>query len=226
MYLQKISKILSFAAMFTAGTANAQYFFSDTGITGGISHYTFNSDYFDTKGGTGFNIGLCSSYEISDNSKLIFEGYYSSNKSSISGREDLQSPQEMIDIKINSLNMGVVFDYDILHYFDDDLMIGINAGPTFMFVGGMKPADDRKEFYLLGSTDYTVSQLHDFQNKIKVFGSLGASAQYGMFELSLRYYKGFTQNFREFTHREDVTFGGKDNFINLSLTIYFLEGYY
>ncbi|KGO92731.1 outer membrane beta-barrel protein [Flavobacterium subsaxonicum] len=220
-----MKKVLLFNFLLFALTIHAQYD-SRFGVTAGANEYYMKGDFLFSRSNTGFTIGLVGTIPISENSEILTEITVSRHRMEFIGRENELASPEWIKFHLDRSNVSFIYDYDILHFLDDDLAIGFCAGPSFAFFGNFIPTDKSKEGYLLDpygmDTEYMRLDGYGETMAFNVLAAFGPSVRYVNLEGSLRYYKGITDTYRNFPGSSPYTqFTGKDSYLSFTLTYYF-----
>ena len=207
------------ASLFIVFTSQAQWD-ERSGITVGTNSYLNKANFLSSKSSAGFSVGVVSTVPISEYSEFIVEITYNRYKMELLGREDFYAKPEWIKFHTDRVNLTAIYDYDILHFLDEDLAIGVNGGPTLSVLNNMK-AESGKDYYLLDPYQLNAGYLANDALVFNVYASLGVSARYRNLESHLRYNKGLTSPYRTLPKSDYVTLDGKDDFLSFSLVYYF-----
>jgi hypothetical protein len=218
-----MKKIFLLSFLFTGLAIQAQWE-SRIGVTAGVNSYLNKADFLSSKSSPGFSVGIAATVPISDYSEFVVEMTYNRYTMELLGREDYYAKPEWIKFHTNRFNLAVIYDYDILHFLDEDLAIGLNAGPTLSFFNNMKAESD-KDYYLLDPYQLNAGYLANDGFALNIYGSAGVSVRYLNLESHLRYNKGLTSPYRDLPRSDYVTLKGKDDFISFSVIYYFGDNF-
>lgn len=229
-YVKIMKKFFLFSSLLCTTIGFSQ--FSDwetrTGITAGVNQYYMDADFLFSRSGTGFQVGIVSSIEITDNSEIQAELNYSRYSTELIGRETQLADPEWLKFNLDRINLSVVYDYELVHFLKKDIALGICAGPSISFLNNFTLADDSKGDYLLEpyhmTPDYMEMDTKNEGTSINVFGIVGITGRYRNLEANLRYAIGITDPYRVFPAVSQYTeFTGKDDYASLTLTYFFGE---
>ncbi len=200
------------------------------GITAGVNEYYLGADFVFSKSGTGFSIGIVNTVPISEHSEVLLELTFTKHNFELMGREDILSDPQWLKFGVQRINLAAIYDYDIFHFLDEDLALGLCAGPTVAFYNDMKIKDTSKDLYLLDPYYMETPYMHIDEGSgklsINVFASFGATARYRNAEASLRYNLGVTDPYRNFPAASPyVEFKGKDSYLSFQVTYYFGDSF-
>jgi hypothetical protein len=230
-----MKKILLFTGLICSAVAFSQYRaseFSDTdsrlGITAGVNQYYMDADFLFSRSGTGFQVGIVSSIETSENSEIQVELNYSRYSTELVGRETQLSEPEWLEFNLDRINLSVVYDYEVVHFLNKDIALGICAGPSISLLNNFVLADESKSDYLLEpyhmTPDYLEMDTKNEGTSINVFGVVGITGRYRNFEANLRYAFGITDPYRVFPGvSQYAEFTGKDDYASFTVTYFFGE---
>lgn len=199
------------------------------GITAGLNEYYMDADFLFSKSGVGFSLGVVATVPVSEHSEVVSELSIARYNVQLMGRENQLAQPEWIKFNMDRINLTAVYDYDLIHFLNGDLALGLNAGPSIAFFTTFNAIDESKEKYLLDPYYIEADRMRidqymgDSGNiSINVFAALGLSVRYKNIEANLRYYKGITDTYRKFSMVSNYAeFTGKDNYAGLNFTYYF-----
>src|SRR5690606_9588764 len=125
----------------------------------------------------------------SEYSEFLVELNYSKFNNEFLGREDVLAEPEWIKFSMDRINLNIVYDYDLLHLLNDDLVFGLNAGPSFSILNDWKIKDSSKENYYMDpyifDARYMQSDTYAESTSVNVFGAIGISARFRNIEANL-----------------------------------------
>ena len=200
------------------------------GLTAGVNQYYMNADFLSSRSGTGFSVGVVSTIDISEYSEILADVTYSQFNVDLLGRKEALAQPEWKKFKTERVNVTFLYDYDILHFLDEDLAIGIGAGPSFAFITNFQPVKDDGTAFLIDpygiDTEYMKIDENNSKVSFNVFAAVGVTVRYRNTEAGLRYYKGMTDTYRNFPAvSSQINFTGKDNYSAFTLTYYFGDNF-
>lgn len=223
-YVNKMKKII-FIGVFLTGLLCFSQSDRRFGVMAGINEYYMDNNFLFSKSGIGFNIGFVGTFPISEYSEILAEMSIARHNVSMQGREDYTSEPEWIDFRSERAIISVIYDYDLIHFLDEDLVIGLNLGPSVSFTYNFAPVDDSKKFYYLdpyyAQGDYMGIDSYNESLSLNAFVAGGVSIRYRDLEANIRYFKGITDPYRNVPLTSSyVDFKGKDNYATFTLTYY------
>lgn len=200
------------------------------GILAGVNQFYMKADFLSTKSGGGYTFGVVATVPIHEYSEILTELTYNRFSTELLGRKDELSNPEWIKFYAERINLAVLYDYNIFNFSDDEISLGLCAGPTVSFVSDYNVSDDSKENYLLDpyNMNQDVLRMDVYGDKVfcNLYGTLGITGRYSNFEASLRYNLGLTDPFRKLSSDiQDISFKGSNNYLNFQVT-YFLNNFY
>lgn len=208
---------------------NGEGFFDGrAGITVGTTNYVTDTNLLFSKSGTGYTIGLLSTIDFSERLEIFLSIDFNSHRMKFVGKETEISEQEDIKFKLDEVAIPILLNYNVA-IIDEDIKIGVFAGPAFHFIHNYKVIDDAKATYLLEPLLASPSNLRFDESNGKpsfnVFGSVGLSAQYNnRIVAQLKYSQSITDPYRQapiFSNFVDIS--GQDSIITFSLTYLFSQ---
>lgn len=225
-----MKKILLAGLLLASCISNAQWD-SRSGILIGGNEYYSDANFLSSRSKPGFTIGLVTTLPVSEHSEFLAELNYSKFNNEFLGREDMLAEPEWLQFSMDRINFTIVYDYDLLRLLNDDLVFGLNAGPSFSVLNDWNNKDDSKENYLMDpylfDAQYMKYDTWSQSTTINVFGAFGLSARFKNFEANLRYYKGLTNTHRNVPLSSGyMELQGKDNYSTFTLTYYFEQPFY
>jgi len=197
------------------------------GVFLGLNQYYAKSNFLSSRSNMGYTAGAVATLPISSYSEILVEISLARFKSEFLGRESIESVEkEWIKMHMDRINLAVIYDYDVLHFFDEDLAIGINAGPSLAFIQDWRLDDQSKEVYLIEpysiEPQYMMTDAYNEKVSLNIYVEFGMSVRYRNLEGSLRYYKGITSPYRNFPLSSSMLeLKGKDDYSTFTVTYYF-----
>ncbi len=195
------------------------------GITAGINEYYAKPSIASAKSGTGFSIGLLQGFEITKKSDLVFEANFISFNMQFFGKDIRKSTPEWIDFHSNRIGLSALYYYDVLHFDDNNLVVGIHAGPSVTYINNFTAKGDTNPNYEVGP--YGIAGLYMKISKYQkgspfnTFAAAGLNVQYKAIEMNLRYHLAISSPYRNlkfYDIREQPS--GKDDYLSLTFNYY------
>lgn len=195
------------------------------GLSVGVNQYYIGADFLFSRSAAGFSVGAVSTVPVSDNSEVLVGISFSQYNFDLMGRENELANPEWIRFGLQRINLDCVYDYDIFHFMEDDLAVGLCAGASVAFLNDIYLKDTDKEDYTLDpygvDPEYLMMDEASESMTINVFGVVGATARYRDIEATLRYNFGLTDCYANFPATSPyVEFTGKDSYLNFQVTYY------
>lgn len=197
------------------------------GLFAGINQYYMKSNFLSSRSNIGVNLGAVATLPISEYSEILVEMSLARFRTELLGRESIDATeQEWLKFSMDRVNLSVIYDYDVLHFLDEDIAIGINAGPSLAFVQDWRLEDESKEDYIIEpyavETKYMETDPYNGTVSFNAFVEFGLSVRYRNLEGNFRYFKGLTDPYRNFPLSSSmIALKGKDDYSTFTLTYYF-----
>jgi hypothetical protein len=197
------------------------------GVFAGVNQYYMKSTFLSSRSNMGFNIGSVATLPISEHSEFLVELSYTRFKTELLAKESLMATeQEWIKLNMDRFNLSVIYDYDVLHFLDEDIALGVNAGPSIAFIQDWRLDEGSKETYLIEpyaiEPAYLRTDTYTEKISFNAFIEFGISARYRNIEANFRYFKGITDPYRNFPLSSSmIELKGKDDYSTFTLTYYF-----
>jgi hypothetical protein len=224
-----MKKILLFGLLAASFSSTAQEDASRFGFFGGLNSYYSKANFLSSKSGIGFTVGILNAILVDDNSEILIEGSFSRNNVDFRGREDAAASPVWVGFTLDRFNLNLIYDYELFHFSNDDMAIGICGGASGSLFQNFELKDPAQEMYLLepyGVTGYDLEiDTRGSGLTITAYAALGVSLRFKQFEGSLRYYKGLNNAYRNFpaeNYAPGREFKGNDNYMAFTVT-YFLD---
>lgn len=227
-----MNKFLFFTLFFATMSAFSQED-SRFGVFGGINQYQSRSNFLSSKSAIGFTIGATGTIPISENSEILMEMSISRFNQQFRGRATVDAEPEWVKFNLDRLNLGFLYDYDIVHFFRGDLAVGLCGGLSGSAFQNFVLVDDSKEMYLM--EPYNVEayylEMNTRGNSTVTFTGYavgGVSLRYRDIEGSLRNYFGLNNAYGSFAGNDStrgLNFYGKDNYSAFTITYYFGDNF-
>lgn len=220
-----IKKCLYLLMVVIAAKARAQFDESRVGIFANTNQYYVNANFLSSRSATGFGAGFVVVEPVTEHSEMMIEFGISRFRTEFLGRADEYSEPEWVPFSNDRFNLAVLYDYDVLNFYDDELALGVLAGPNLFLGNKYLVEDDAKESYVLdpyyATSDMMKIDEHHGKGALNLFGTVGVKARYRFIEGSVRYNFSILNTWRAFPAVSDyITFSGRDAYLNLQLTFY------
>jgi hypothetical protein len=196
------------------------------GITAGINEYYANPSFTSAKSGTGFSAGVLGGFKITRKSDLVVEASYMRFNMDFYGKELGPVSSGWLDFHSDRLSLSALYYYDLFNLKDNEVSIGLHAGPSITYlnnftVKGKDNADYTLDPYDVNALWMKISR-YDGGISFNAFAAIGASVRYNDVELNVRYYKGLNSPYRNITPGSGaITTTGTDNYMSVTFNWYF-----
>lgn len=197
-----MKKYILSAALFASALMSAQYEYKDSnmiGLFGGINQTDLNTDNFETKAGSGWNVGLSVRGNFYNNFDMVYAMQFSENQFGVGTVNPLTLQAQEVDYKIQGVKIMLTPSYNIIYNH-----LSIEAGPVLQINGKLK-YDEDYENNVIDGTVATVQDLEDVSS-FNVLGAVGITAGVRHVRLNVQYQYGFN-NF--LSQVEEEPFGKK-----------------
>lgn len=187
------------------------------GITIGVSSFSMNSDFYESKPNTGFDIGSHLRYILTERSEILSDFIISFSGSKIEGTSTSDiSNRQFYKFKQTSINYGIYYNHYIIHE-----KFSVFLGPSFIFTGGLKLKEDNSQDDLaFGKYNINAETISENNNTLNL--STGITAGINDLRLILKYTYGLSNAYAQ-TEIQDpnnfqpVKVSGKISHLSLSL---------
>lgn len=219
-----MKKILYLIFSLTGISAGAQ---TDRGfgVTAGINEYYAKPSFASAKSGTGFSVGLLHGFEITKNSDLVFEANFITFSMQYYGKDITDGNQKWIDFHSNRIAASALYYYDILHFDNDNLVVGVHAGPSVTYMNNFTSKGDKNPNYEIGP--YGIEGLYMKISKYQkgspfnTFVAAGFNVQYKAIEMNVRYHLAISSPYRNLKFYDiPQQPSGKDDYLSLTFNYY------
>jgi hypothetical protein len=220
-----MKKFLYCSLLFAAITATAQKNDRGFGLTAGINEYFAKPDFLSSKSAMGFSFGFVGGFDITKNSDLVFEGGFTRFNMKFMGMAIGEDDPRWLNFHSNRIFLNALYYYDLFHFNDNKLLIGVHAGPSVTYINnftveGKDNANFNLEPYEVSALDMKISKYTDGA-EFNAFATLGINVKYLFCEMNLRYNKGLSSPYRSLGNENSpVSFKGKDDYMSLSFTFF------
>lgn len=197
------------------------------GLIAGANEYYLKADFLSSKSGVGFTFGTVATVPVHEYSEILAELTFNRFSTELMGRQDALSSPEWIKFNADRINLAVLYDYNIIHFNDDeDFSLGVVGGPTLSFLSNYSVADEGKQDYLLSPFDTPTETLllddYSEQTLCNIYATLGITGRYLNWEASLRYNFGLTDPFRKLENETPgISTKGSNDYMGFQLTFFF-----
>lgn len=175
------------AAMLASVVVSAQYNYRDSnmiGLFGGINQTELNTNNFDTKAETGWNVGLSVRGNFYNDFDMVYAIQFSENTFSVPTVNPLSFQAEDVDYKIQGVKIMLTPSYNIIYNH-----LSIEAGPVLQVNGKLKYTED----YENNVIDGTLATVKDLEkvSAFNILGAVGITAGVRHVRLNVQYQYGF-----------------------------------
>ncbi|RZJ71938.1 outer membrane beta-barrel protein [Flavobacterium sp.] len=197
-----MKKYIFGAILLASSAVSAQYGYRDSnmiGLFGGINQTSVNTDNFDTKAETGWNVGLSIRGNFYNDFDMVYAIQFSENKFSVPTVNPLSLQAEDVDYTIQGVKISLMPSYNIVYNH-----LSIEAGPVLGINGKLKYKEDY-ENNVIDGTLATVPSIEE-GSTFNILGAVGITAGIRHLRLNVQYQYGFN-NF--FSGVDEEPFGKK-----------------
>ena len=192
---------LLFFILFSTWHAAAQYGYGDSnriGINAGINMFALQTNNFDMKPETGWNIGLSMRGNYYNNFDMVFGLQFSENRYSVE-TYNLLGAKEDVKYKIDSAQLSLLLSYKVV---PDHLSFEI--GPMFQLNGKAVVDNEQEEDNIVAGQLYTAKDITDINN-FSFYPTIGVTAGVKRLRASVVYQYGVSNVLNKLN---DGDFGG------------------
>ncbi len=189
-------------ALLASAAVSAQMDYRDSnmiGLFGGVNQTSLDTDNFETKEGTGWNLGLSVRGNFYNNWDMVYAIQFSENSFSVPTLNPLLLKAEDVEYKIQGVKISLTPSYNIVYNH-----LSLEAGPVLQ-VNGKAKFKEQFENNVINGSLATVKDLEQVTT-FNILGTVGVTAGFRHLRVNVQYQYGFN-NF--LSQIEEGPFGEK-----------------
>jgi hypothetical protein len=200
--------------------ATAQYNYRDSnriGIIGGINQFTLNTDNFETKALTGWNLGLSVRGNFYNDFDMVYAMQFSENKFSVPTTTPLNFQKEDVEYKLPSAQISFMLSYKFI-----ENHLSMEFGPMLQVNDKFKIDDDSNINNIIDGTTIKAGDIRKI-SKFNFYPVVGITAGVRHFRVNVQYAYGLTNmlgNLNDSNTNPGVKFKGNAGILSGNLIIY------